>query len=127
MRLRFREHRGIYRNRVVGQNWLKVGESAWLKVIQDKARGEGSYKAQEAWDNRSWEKKEAKKKAEEALKVAARATKVAAKAVEKGQIFNELAEDAAHDPWGRSSLNMPWDNYKPTAQGHIQQQQSPQQ
>ena len=36
-------------DRVVGQDWLRVGQEAWVKVMEDKARGEGSAKGAQAW------------------------------------------------------------------------------
>ena len=81
-------------DRVVGQDWLRVGQGAWVKVMEDKARGGGSWKAVEAWDLVRWEEDQARRKAEEAVEVAARASRIAYESVEKGKRMMEVMADA---------------------------------
>ena len=79
-------------DRVVGQDWLRVGSKAWVKVVEDRAREEKSWKAAEAWEPARWEEEQARRKAEEAVKTAAKAAQIACRSVEKGQ---KLMEEAA--------------------------------
>ena len=80
-------------DRVVGQNWLRQGDAVWATVVEDKARGDESWKATQVMDQLRWEEKQAKKNAEKALATATRASKVACKSMEKTQKMMERMED----------------------------------
>ena len=88
-------------DKVVGQDWLRVGGSVWVKVMEDLARGKGSWKAVEAWDPIRWRQELARREAQRAVDVAAKASRIACKSVEKGKRMMEMAEDA------RLRINIP--------------------
>ena len=81
-------------DRVMKQDWLRVGGIVWAKVVEDKARGGGSWKATDAWDPVRWDEERANQKAMEAVRMATKASRIACQSVEKGQRMLEAAEDA---------------------------------
>ena len=70
--------------RVVGKEWLQVGDVVWVKVIGGKSREEESWKAVEAWPEEEWLKEVKRRKVREAVELAGRAAKVVMRSLEKG-------------------------------------------
>ena len=95
-------------DRVKGRDWLRVREAVWVKVMEDKAKGDGLWKAIDAWDDVRWGEHQAQKKANEAAAVAARASQPACQAVEKGKMMMEAAEEARM----KVGIHYPKINYK---------------
>ena len=69
-------------DRVTGQEWLKVEEIVWVKVMEDKAKGSGFWKAVDSWDEARWEGKQAMRRADKGVAKAAWASKIAYKSEE---------------------------------------------
>ena len=44
------QYRICHADRVVGQDWLRVRGVVWIRVVEDRAKGDGFWKAVEAWD-----------------------------------------------------------------------------
>ena len=81
-------------DRIVGQQWLRVGGDVWVKVVEDPSKGEGFWKAAEAWEASRWDREQARRKAQSAVDVATKASRIAFQSIEKTQRMMEKAEDA---------------------------------
>ena len=99
-------------DRVVGQDWLKVGGGVWATARVDKTRALEPWRTVEAWEERRWEAEQTKKKAQEAMDVAARASKIAAQTVEDSKRMLEEAE------WAKQRVGV--QNIGPVPEGRQQ-------
>ena len=80
-------------DRVVGQDWLRVGGWVWVKVMEDLARGSGSWKVVEAWEQERWEQEKARREAQRAVDLAERASRIALRSVQNGKRMMEKTDD----------------------------------
>ena len=72
-------------DRVVEQQWLRAGGEVWVKVVGDPGKGEGFWKAMEAWESSKWEVEQSRRKAQSAMDTATRASKIAFQSMEKSK------------------------------------------